>query len=86
MGLLPIFVFYFIYFCLFKAIPAHMELPKLGVESELQLPIYATAIATWDPSHICDLHHSSWQCWILNPLRQARVRTCVMDASQIHFC
>ena len=21
-----------------------------------------------DPSHVCDLHHSSWQPWILNPL------------------
>ena len=37
----------------------HMEVPRLGVESELQLPAYTTA--TWDPSHICDLHRSSWQ-------------------------
>ena len=22
----------------------------------------------WDPSHVCKLHHSSWQHWILNPL------------------
>ena len=27
----------------------HMEVPKLGIESELQLPAYATAIATQDP-------------------------------------
>ena len=25
-----------------------------------------------DPSHICGLHHSSWQCWILNLLSEAR--------------
>ena len=36
----------------------HMEVPRLGVESELQLPAYATATAMTDPSHICDLHHS----------------------------
>ena len=34
----------------------------------------------------CDLHHSSWQCQILNPLSKARDWTCVlMEASQIHF-
>ena len=29
----------------------------------------------WDPSCICDLHHSSQQCWILNPLSKARDQT-----------
>ena len=28
----------------------HMEAPKLGVKLELQLPVYAIAIATWDLS------------------------------------
>ena len=27
----------------------HMEVPKLAAESELQLPAYATAMATLDP-------------------------------------
>ena len=39
----------------------HMEVPRLGVELELQLPVYTTATATLDPSHICNLHRSSWQ-------------------------
>ena len=52
-----------------------MEVPRLGVESELQLPVYTTATATRDPSHVCDLHHSSRQRWILNPLSGARDRT-----------
>ena len=39
----------------------HMEVPKLGVESELQLQAYATATEMPDLTHICDLHHSSWQ-------------------------
>ena len=53
----------------------HMEVPRLGVKSELQLLVYATATATWDPSCVCDVHHSSRQCQILNPLSEARDRT-----------
>ena len=45
-----------------------MEVPRLGVESELQLPAYATATAPLDLSHICDLHHSLQQCQTLTPL------------------
>ena len=37
----------------------HMGIPKLGVESELQVPAYTTATATQDLSHISNLHHSS---------------------------
>jgi len=33
----------------------HMEVPRLGVKLELQLPAYTTATATPDPSCICDL-------------------------------
>ena len=51
-----------------------MEVPRLGVESELQLPAYATATATWDPSCVCSLHCSSRQQWTLNPLSGARDR------------
>ena len=63
-----------------------MEVPRLGVESELQLLAYATATATttWDPSCICELHHSSGQRQILNPLSKARGQTCIlMDASRV---
>ena len=49
-----------------------MEFPRLGVELEPQLLPYTTATAVWDLSHICDLHHSSQQRQILNPLREAR--------------
>ena len=38
--------------------------------------------ATWDPSCLCDLHHSSQQCRILNLLSEARNQTCIlMNAS-----
>ena len=49
----------------------HMEVARLGLELELQLP----ATATQDPSRICNLHHSSRQSRILNPLSGARDRT-----------
>ena len=61
-----------------------MEVPRLGVRSELQLPAYARATATPDPSHICNLHHSSRQCPILNPKSEASYQTCIlMDTGQI---
>ena len=47
----------------------HMEVAGSGVDSELQLLPYATATATQNLSHSWDLHHSSQQCQILNPLR-----------------
>ena len=50
----------------------HREVPWLGAELEPQLPVYATATVTQNPSHICDLHHSSWQHWSLNSLSVAR--------------
>ena len=52
-----------------------MEVPRLGDQSELWPLAYTTATATRDQSHICDLHHSSQQRWILNPLSKARDRT-----------
>ena len=62
----------------------HKEIPRLGVESELQLPDYSTATATQDLSCIWDLHHSSQQCRILNPLSEAGDQTCIlMDTSQV---
>ena len=51
----------------------HMEIPRLGVESELQLPAYAIAMP--DLSCVCDLHHSSEQCQILNPKSEAKDQT-----------
>ena len=45
-----------------------MEVPRLGVELELQLLVYTTATAMQDPHRVCDLHHSSQQRRIPNPL------------------
>ena len=63
-----------------------MEVPKLGVELELQPTAYTAATATQDLSPVCAVHHSSQQCQILNPLRRARDETCIlMDSSQICY-
>ena len=55
-----------------------MEVPRLGVKLELRLQVYTTATATQDPSHMCNLHHSLWQCQILNPLSEARDQTSIL--------
>ena len=63
-----------------------MEIPRLGVQSELKLLAYARATAMPDLSHVCDLHHSSQQGRILNPLSEARDQTRnPIIPSWIHF-
>ena len=52
-----------------------MEVPRLGVQLELELLATATVTAAWDPSLISNLHHSSQQHQILNPLSKGRDRT-----------
>ena len=70
---------YFFFIFVFLGLhPWHMDVPRLGA--------YPTATATQDQSHVCNLHHCSWQRQIFNPLSKARDWTCVlMGASQIHF-
>ena len=64
----------------------YMEVPRLGVESELQLPADTTATAIQDQSPVWNLHHNSWQCQIFNPLSEARDWTRnLMVRSQICF-
>ena len=64
----------------------HMEVPRLGVKSEVQLSANTTVTANRGLSHICDVHHSSGQCWILNPLGEARGQTCIlMDTHWVRY-
>ena len=63
-----------------------MEVARLRVELELQLLAYTRVRAMRDPSLICNLHLSSWQRRILNPLSKARDQTQVlMDTTQVHY-
>ena len=64
----------------------HMQISRLGVKLELQLLAYAIGTATWDLSHFCNLHHSSRQHQILNPMSEARDQTHILiDSSRIRF-
>ena len=85
--MLDIVISFFFFFFIFLFLEPHLwrkEILGLGVELELQLPAYATATATRDPSRICDLHHSSCQRWILNPLIEVRDQTHIlMDTTWI---
>ena len=72
--------------CLFMATPMAYEVPRLGVQSELQLTTYVRATATPDWSQVCELHHSSWQHRIPNPLIKVRDGSCnLMVPSLISF-
>ena len=55
--------------------PRHVQVLRLGVKLELQLPAYTRVTAMPDPSCFFDLHHSSPQRRILNPLSKAGDRT-----------
>ena len=79
------FLFYFIFFWSFLGpLPQHVEVPRLEVSSELYPTVHTTATAMPDPNHICDLHHSSWQLWIPDPLIEARNGTHIlMDTSWV---
>jgi len=68
--------FFFGLFCLFRATPtAYGRSQAWGPIGAVAASLYTTATAMPDLSHICDLHHSSRQRQILNPLSKARDRT-----------
>ena len=70
------------FFGLFRAAPMAYE----GSQAKGPIGAVATATATATPDASCifDLHHSSWQRWILNPLNKARDQTRnLMDTSRI---
>ena len=74
-------------FCFLGPHLRHMEVPGLGVGSELQLLAYTTTRAMWDLSHTCDPHHSSQQRQIPDPLSETRDRTRnLMGTSWVHYC
>ena len=84
-----LFCLFLLPFCFFLFLglhPRYIEVPRLRVESEPQLPAYTTATAMQDLSHVCDLHHISQQRQILKPLSEARDGTCNLTVpSRIRF-
>ena len=80
-------LFIYLFFVFLGPHPWHMQVPRLGLELELQLLAYVTVTAMEDQSCVFDLHHSSQQCWILNPLSEAWEQTHVlMDTSLVGYC
>ena len=82
------FMFFFGFVLLFRVAPAACG------SSQARGRIRATAAglhhghsnARSEPHHICNVHHSSRQRWIFNPLSEARDRTHIlMDPSQVCF-
>ena len=80
----------YIYVCLFvfsRAVPAAYG----GSQARGWIGVIATGLhyshSNIGSKPVWDLHHSSWQCPILNPLSEARYRTHnLMVPSWIHFC
>ena len=71
----PLLFFFFFFLGLHLL---HMEVPRLKIKSELQLPAYITATATLDLSCIRDLCCKLQQPQILNPLNEARDQTFIL--------
>ena len=71
-----LFIYLFLFFGLFgiswAAPVAYGGSQARGLIGAVATGLYIRATASQDPSHVCKLHHSSWQCWILNPLSEAR--------------
>ena len=81
------FVLFCFVFLLFRTTLAAYRSSQARGQLELQPLAYATATRIWNLSHVCNLHHSSWQPRILNPLSKTRDQTRVlMDPSQIPYC
>ena len=77
------------FFCFLELHLWHMEVPRLGAESELYLLAHttatATALATQYPSCVYDLQLSNAE--ILKPLSKARDGTRVLkDTSPVPYC
>ena len=84
------FLFCFVLFCLFCLFTAA---PMAYGGSHARGPIRAAAASLHQShsnagsEHVCSLHHSWGQRQILNPLSEARDRTCtLMVPRRIHFC
>ena len=76
----------FFVFLIFRAAPTAYGTSQARGPIRATAAGLTTATATPDPSHVFDLHHSSWQHWILNPLSEARDQTYIlMDTSQVRY-
>ena len=67
---------FFFFFCFFRAVP--MAYGGSQARGRIEAASLHHSAAMRDPSLICNLHHSSWECWIPSPLSKARDLTCIL--------
>ena len=80
------FIPFFFFFYFLGPHSWHMEVPRLGVDLELQLPAHTTVTAMEGLCHVCNLHHSLGQPQILDPLSEARDQNPILrDTSRVFF-
>ena len=82
------FLFLFLFFGLLGPYPWRTEFPRLRGQNQSYSckPPCTTATAVVDPKGICNLHHSSLQRWVPDPLIKARDWTHIlMETSRIRF-
>ena len=60
------------FFLVFLPSPRHMEVPRLGVQPELQPPAYTTTTATWIRATSATYTTAHGNAGSLNPLSKAR--------------
>ena len=76
-GFVCLFLFCFALFFNISAPAAYgSSLARGRIEAAAEA--YTTATETMDLSHTCKLHFSLQQCWILNPLSEAKDRTHIL--------
>ena len=75
-----------LFFCLFRAALEACGSSQARGRIRAVATAYTTA-TTSNPSRICDLHHSSRQRQILDPLSEVRDHIRILvDSSRVHFC
>ena len=80
------FFFFFFFFCFLGLHAWHMEIPWLGSNQSYRCWPTPQPLQCWGPSRAFDLHLSSRQRQIPDPLSEARDRTRIlMDPSWIRF-
>jgi len=78
---------FILFLLLFRPVPEACGICQARGWIRAAAEAYARATATPGPSCVCDLHHSSQQYQILNPLSQARDWTHVLlDTSWVCYC
>ena len=83
----PKYIFFSLFFFFFKwPHLQHMEVPRLGVKLELQLPAYTTATAAGDLSPVCDYTPAHSHARSLTHWAGPRIKPTFMDNSQVCLC